>query len=144
MEATPHEAFALFTDEIGLWWRTGTRYWNDPERGVSVRIEPYVGGRFIEVYDVTTGEGLDVGHVTAWEPGERVAFTWTQPDWPDDATTTVEVTFEPAVSGTRVRVEHGGFESIPQALELAGGYDTGWKEVLGWFAGHAIDNGGSG
>jgi hypothetical protein len=34
-----------------------------------VRIEPRVGGRFIEVYDVETDEGFEVGRVTAWEPG---------------------------------------------------------------------------
>ncbi len=34
-----------------------------------MRIEPRVGGRFIEVYDVETDEGFEVGRVTAWEPG---------------------------------------------------------------------------
>ena len=52
--ATPEEAFRIFTDEIGLWWRRGTRYWNDAERGLSVRIEPGVGGRF----GGDPGEGL--------------------------------------------------------------------------------------
>ena len=143
VEATPEDAFAMFTDEIGLWWRTGTPQWNDPERGVSVRIEPYVGGRFVEVYDIDSGEGFEVGRVTAWKPGERLAFTWTQADWPEGAETTVEVSFAPAGGGTRVRLEHGGFENVPGADGFAGRYDAGWKEVLGWFAEHAIDNGGS-
>ena len=47
----------MFTDEIGLWWRRDTPYWNDRERGLSVRIKPYVGGRFVEVYDLETGSG---------------------------------------------------------------------------------------
>ena len=143
VDAAPHEAFTLFTDEIGLWWRTGTRYWNDPERGLSVRIEPYVGGRFVEVYDLDSGDGFEVGRVTAWEPGERVAFTWTQADWPPEAGTTIEVTFAATDGGTRVRLEHSGFDRVPNAEAFAGGYDQGWKEVLGWFAGHATHNGGS-
>ena len=87
VEATPEDAFALFTDEIGLWWRTDTPYWNDRERGLSVRIEPRVGGRFIEVYDVETQSGLEVGRVTAWEPGKRLALTWTQVGWPEGVAT---------------------------------------------------------
>ena len=142
VDATPEDAFALFTDEIGLWWRTGTPYWNDPERGLSVRIEPYVGGRFLEVYDLDTGEGFEVGRVTAWQPGERLAFTWTQADWPAGTETNIEIGFAPADGGTRVRLEHSGFEGVPDAETFAGRYSGGWKEVLGWFAGHATHNGG--
>jgi uncharacterized protein YndB with AHSA1/START domain len=142
VDATPQDAFSLFTDEIGLWWQTGTRYWNDPERGRTVRIEPYVGGRFMEIYDLETGEGFEVGRVTSYEPGERLAFTWTQADWPEGTETAIEITFTSANGGTRVRLEHSGFEAVPNAEAFAGGYDAGWKEVLGWFAGHAHDNGG--
>ena len=134
VEATPEDAFTLFTDEVGLWWRTGTAYWNDPERGVSVRIEPGVGGRFLEVYDLESGDAFEVGRVTAWEPGRRLALTWTQVGWPDGATTDVEVRFEPSDRGTRVRLEQSGFERVPGAEEFAGGYDAGWKELLGWYA----------
>ena len=137
VDAPPDEAFALFTDEIGLWWRRDTPYWNDRERGLSVRIEPYVGGRFVEVQDFETGEGFEVGRVTAWEPGRRLALTWTQVGWPEGATTDVEVTFAAAGDGTRVRLEHRGFERVPEAQAFIAGYDSGWKELLGWFAGHA-------
>ncbi len=132
--ATPAEAFAIFTDEIGLWWRRDTPYWNDPDRGLSVRIEPFVGGRFIEVHDLDAGTGLEVGRVTAWEPGERLGLTWSQVGWPDGVTTDVVVTFAPAAGGTRVRLEHSGFDRVPEGAAFVGGYDQGWKEVLGWFA----------
>ncbi len=134
VEAPPEQAFAIFTDEIGLWWRTDTPYWNDSERGRSVRIEPGVGGRFVEVYDLETGEGFDVGRVTAWEPGRRLALTWTQVGWPEGVATDIEVTFEPVAGGTRVRLEQTGFERVPDAENYIGGYDSGWKDVLGWFA----------
>src|ERR1700760_3151325 len=70
--ASPDETFAMFTDDIGLWWRRDTEYWNDRRRGLSIRIEPGVGGRFIEVYDLDAGTGMEVGRVTAWEPGHRL------------------------------------------------------------------------
>jgi uncharacterized protein YndB with AHSA1/START domain len=134
VEAPPEEAFRIFTDEIGLWWRRDTRYWNDRERGLSIRIEPRLGGRFVEVYDLESGTGLEVGRVTAWKPGERLGLTWTQVGWPIDASTDIEVTFEPTNGGTLVRLEHTGFERVPEAEPYVAGYDAGWKEVLGWFA----------
>lgn len=134
VEATPEEAFAIFTDEIELWWRTDTPYWNDRARGRSVRIEPGIGGRFIEVYDLETGAGFEVGRVTAWEPGRRLGLTWTQVGWPDGVATDIDVTFEPVAAGTRVRLEQTGFERVPDAETFIGGYDSGWKELLGWFA----------
>ena len=134
--ASPEDAFAVFTDEIGLWWRRDTPYWNDPERAVSVRLEPWVGGRFVEVHDVETGEGFEVGRVTTWEPGRRVAFTWTQVGWPADVTTQVEVVFSPTPDGTLIELTHGGFDSVPDAHLYADGYDAGWKALLGWLAEH--------
>jgi uncharacterized protein YndB with AHSA1/START domain len=137
VEASPEEAFALFTEDIGLWWRRDTPYWNDRERGLSVRIEPGEGGRFIEVYELETGSGMEVGRVTAWEPGRRLALTWTQVGWPQGASTQLEITFEPVADGTRVRLQHTGFERVPGAIDFIAGYDSGWKEVLGWYAEHA-------
>ena len=134
VDASPEDAFDMFTSEIGLWWRRDTPYWNDRERGLTVRIEPYVGGRFLEIYDLDTGEGFEVGRVTAWQPGERVAFTWTQVGWPEGASTDVEITFREAGGDTLVRLEQTGFERVPEAESFRAGYSSGWKEVLGWFA----------
>lgn len=133
--ATPEEAFRLFTEEIGLWWRRGTPYWNDTARGLSVRIEPHVGGRFVEIYDLDTGDGYEVGRITSWEPPRRFAMTWTQVGWPDDVATDVEVSFEPTGDRTRVRLVQTGFERVgADATGFRAGYSLGWKEVLGWFA----------
>ena len=44
------------------------------------------------------------------------------------------VTFEPVAEGTLVRLEHSGFERVPDAADALAGYDAGWKEVLGWYA----------
>jgi hypothetical protein len=135
VDATPDEAFRLFTEEVGIWWRRGTRYWNDPERGLSVRIEPGVGGRFVEVYDLERGEGMEVGRITVWEPPRRFAMTWTQVGWPPGVATDIEITFAPVDDGTLVRLEQTGFERVgPEADGFREGYALGWQEVLGWFA----------
>jgi uncharacterized protein YndB with AHSA1/START domain len=137
VDATPDQAFRVFTDEIGFWWRRNTHYWNDPERGLLVRIEPGVGGRFVEVHDPDEGTGFEIGRVTAWEPGRRLGLTWTQAGWPDDVTTDVEVTFDPVGDGTLVRLAHTGFERVgAAAAEARAGYEGGWRELLGWFAEH--------
>jgi uncharacterized protein YndB with AHSA1/START domain len=132
--ASPEEAFRIFTDEIGLWWRRDTPYWNDPDRALSIRIEPRLGGRFLEVYDVERVTGFEAGRVTAWEPGSRLGLTWTQASWPEGVSTDIEVTFEPADGGTLVRLAHTGFERVPDAERSLRRYDGGWKTVLGWFA----------
>lgn len=139
VDATPDAAFRIFTDEIGLWWRTGTRYWNDPERGLYLRIEPGVGGRWIEVYDAETGTGFEVGRVTEWRPGERLGLTWTQSAWPPGRPTDITVTFAPAGdAATRVAIVHSGFERLgPGAAEAGAGYEAGWADVLGWLADHS-------
>jgi uncharacterized protein YndB with AHSA1/START domain len=135
VDASPEEAFRIFTDEIGLWWRRNTPYRNDAEHGLSVRIEPGMGGRFIEVYDLESGTGFEAGRITAWEPGKRLALTWTQVGWPEGAATEIEVTFEPSGEVTVVRLEQTGFERLgPEAARFLEGYSTGWPQVLGWFA----------
>jgi uncharacterized protein YndB with AHSA1/START domain len=131
----PDTAFAVFTADIGTWWKRGTWYWNDPERGQQLRFEPHVGGRLIEVYDTAAGTGFEIGRVLAWEPGKRLVFTWRQGDWGPDESTEVEVRFEPAAGGTRVTVEHRGWDRAPSAEPgTAEGYGQGWGELLGFFA----------
>src|SRR5438445_344452 len=64
----PDTAFAAFTDEIGAWYKTLPHAWNDPERAVEIRFDAGVGGRLIEVWDATTGEGYEMGKILVWEP----------------------------------------------------------------------------
>jgi uncharacterized protein YndB with AHSA1/START domain len=131
----PETAFTVFTTEIGTWWKRGTPYWNDAERGRRLRFEPHVGGRLVEVHDLDNGEGFEIGRVLVWEPGRRLVFTWRQGDWGASETTDVEVRFEPCEQGTRVTVEHGGWERVPSAAPgLRDGYGHGWAELLGFYA----------
>lgn len=131
----PDTAFEVFTADIGAWWKRGTPYWNDAARGRELRFEPRAGGRLLEVHDLETGEGFEIGRVLVWEPGKRLVFTWRQADWGSSESTDVEVRFEPAGSGTRVTVKHGGWDRVASAGPgLSEGYGQGWAELLGFYA----------
>lgn len=131
----PDTAFAIFTGDIGTWWKRGTRYWNDSARGVELRLEPHAGGRLLEVYDQGTGAGFEIGRVLVWEPAKRLVFTWRQDDWAASEFTEVEIRFEPAGSGTRVTVEHGGWDRVStMGPGMSADYSHGWAELLGFYA----------
>jgi DNA-binding transcriptional ArsR family regulator len=94
------------------WWRPNAlfRFTSHPV-GV-VAFEPGLGGRFTETS--ADGEVFEIGRITVWEPGLRLAFTWRQASFAPGQTTEVEVRFEPVGNETRVTVEHRGWETIPQ------------------------------
>jgi uncharacterized protein YndB with AHSA1/START domain len=81
------------------------------------------------------------GYVLAWEPPRRVLLSWHLDDeWevdPDPARAgEVEITFAPEADGTRVTLEHRGFERRPRggriAEEVAGA--GGWGGLLERYA----------
>lgn len=118
----PATAFAAFTEEMDLWWQRGPINFYDASRAVARRCEPGVGGRLLEVYDEATGDALELGRFTVWEPGARLGWRSSL----DDVVT--EVRFEPTAVGTRVRVE----ATVPAGGEDRGG--TSWVRVTpGWF-----------
>lgn len=72
-----HEAFRLFTEEIGSWWPLASHSVGG-ERSRSVEVETRVGGRIVEVF--TDDDGRDAtavwGTVVAWDPPHRLRITW--------------------------------------------------------------------
>jgi uncharacterized protein YndB with AHSA1/START domain len=90
------DAFRLFTERFGDWWPGG-------ETGER-EIEPWRDGKIIE--RTTSGEEREWGTVTAWEPPDRLAFTW-RPGAGADRAGTVEVEFTVEADGTRSRTALG-------------------------------------
>jgi uncharacterized glyoxalase superfamily protein PhnB len=115
-------AFRIFTEELDMWWVRGPINFFDAGRAVEMRCEPGVGGRLLEVYDDSAGDALELGVLTEWEPGKRLAWRSSV----DDVRT--EVVFEGVPGGTSVRV----VARVP-----AGGVDMGgtaWVRVVPkWF-----------
>ena len=123
VKTDPATAFSVFTEEIDCWWVQGPINFYDSSRAYGKRIEPGLGGRIIEVYDRTNGEGLELARITVWEPGSRLAWQSSL----DDVET--EVRFEPSDGGTTiVRVE----ATIPDGGTDRGG--TSWVRMTPvWF-----------
>ena len=56
----------------------------------------------------------EVGRITVWKPGERLALIWRQATFAPDQSTQLDVRFEAVGDQTRVTVEHRGWDEIPQ------------------------------
>lgn len=124
------EAFRIFTTEVGSWWPTET-YSIHGDEVREVVFEERAGG---QVYEVSEGgEKARWATVVAWEPPTRVVLSWEVS--PKTLGTEVEVRFTRDGQGTRVDLEHRGWESVADATERAG-YDSGWGIVLGRYVEH--------
>lgn len=113
----PGTAFAVFTDEMDLWWTRGPINFYDAARAVGMRCEHGVGGRLLELYAPDASDVLELGRITVWEPGRLLAWHSSVDD------VRVEVRFEAVPDGTTVTVA----ATIP-----AGGADRGgtaWVRV---------------
>lgn len=121
----PERAFATYTGRIGEWW--------DPRNTANgatlqaITIEPGVGGRVYATHS-DIGEH-DWGEVTAWEPGLRLAHSFTLAQ---DARHPSEVQVE-FVRGTgcTVRFAHGGWTDANAAARPK---FSEWPAMLDRFA----------
>jgi len=129
----PATAFEVFTEEIGRWWRPGPQNWNNRFRAVGIRIEPGVGGRWLEVHDDPEGV-FECGRITVWEPPSRFVFLYQDVGHDIDGTE-VEVRFEALAGRTRVTIEHRGWQVVPDdiAAEKRRLKKAGWGHILGWY-----------
>lgn len=108
----PSTAFRLFTDEVDAWWARGPKNRFRALWAGIMRFEPGVGGRLMEIYDEETCDAYEVGRIRVWEPGRRLLLDWRLPNFAPDEITEVEISFEPVEGGTRVTVEHRGWEAL--------------------------------
>ena len=122
VDFAPAEAFELFTTRIASWWPVGTHSYGGDDV-TDVVLEPRAGGR---LYEVTAAGEQEWGSVLAWEPPDLVVIDW---QIGEARGTEVEVRFSPEGAGTRVDLEHRGFEES----DPRGRYDGGWDIVLAPF-----------
>jgi uncharacterized protein YndB with AHSA1/START domain len=120
-------AFEAFTADLGSWWPLASKSVSMDE-AATVVVEPGVGGR---VYERERNEEEHVwGEVLAWEPPSRFAFSW-HPGRAAETSQVVEVHFTAIEGGTRVELEHRGWERLvgPDG-EIPDHFDSGWDEAL--------------
>lgn len=147
----PATAFEVFTGEIGDWWESAQRLRSGAGPRVSIgrgpghtgtlRFEPGANGRLLEVYDDAEGDPFEVGRVLVWKPAHRLVFQWRQGNFRPGQVTEVEVRFEVLGAGTRITLEHRGFDALSADHSARHGLGTGeaftrmmvgfWSEVLG-------------
>lgn len=135
--APPDRAFRVFTERFGEWWPLSdySIVVDEGIEGVSATsavIEGRVGGRMYEIR--SDGTEADWGKVTVWEPGARLVLAW-KPNRLPQPFTEVEVRFTAEGDGTRVDLEHRGWEQLgDRAAQARVQYDMGWPGVLDRFA----------
>jgi uncharacterized protein YndB with AHSA1/START domain len=127
VDCAVEEAFRIFTSDALSWW---------PVEGHSIAgkvseivFEPRVGG---EVYEVAeSGERGHWADVLEWDPPHRLLLAWNVRNREGELTE-VEVRFAPEDGGTRVELEHRGWERVATSAEgKRDSYDGGWSYVLG-------------
>lgn len=119
--ASPQRAFEAFTAEIGQWWVPNPLFALTPRGDGRLRFEPGEGGRLVTT--LPNGKDFEVGRISVWEPGKRLALSWRQATFAPGMATEVEVRFEPVGEETRVTVEHRGWDTVPQAHAARHGLD---------------------
>ncbi len=133
-------AFALFTGRIADWWPSAGVTGGDPvARPGTVVLEPRPHGKIYRRHDDGSIEFW--GDVQVWEPPHRLVLVW-QPAGGMSAPTEVEVLFTPADDGTRVELEHRGWDRLgDHATTARTEYDTHWDDVLRTYAAAGHENG---
>ena len=93
-----------------------------------VALEPRLGGRIYE--RGTDGTEHEWGEITVWEPPERLGYLWHLLRDRADATD-VEISFRAHGSGTRVEIEHRGWERLGADADLwRTRNQVGWSTLL--------------
>jgi uncharacterized protein YndB with AHSA1/START domain len=110
--ASPTRTFAAFTGEIGEWWCPNGLFRFTDLAGARLAFEPNPPERLVEIG--TDGARFEIGPVTVWDPPRRLVFGWSQAGFPAGRSTEVSVRFDAVGHGTRVTVEHFGWDAVPQ------------------------------
>ena len=136
VDCSVDHAFHTFTEGIGSWWPLQTHSISVMDQGQAppetAIVEPQAGGRLYErTHD---GRECDWGSVLVWEPPSRLVIEWRVN--PANPRTEVEVRFVPDGDGTRVELEHRGWERFAagRGPVARSSYEEGWDTVLGAYA----------
>jgi uncharacterized protein YndB with AHSA1/START domain len=109
------------------------RWW-----GEHVRLEPRLGGRFVERHrdlgrDLGRGgtrNAVTTGSIIAWDPPNELALSWSDDNW--TAATELRITLEDVDEGCVILLDHGGWERLPEKhrAALIEAHADGWARHL--------------
>ena len=127
---SPELAFDLWTKRISTWWPSDHTVSGRDD--LTIVLEAGVGGRIFE--RTPTGDELEWGEVTEWDPPHHLSYLWHLRADRRDATY-VSVRFvrtEP--DGTAVHIEHDGWERLgSRAGERRERNLGGWQSLVPHF-----------
>jgi len=130
------EVFALFTDRLDTWWPLATHSiaadtFENRVTAEAIVFERHAGGRVLE--RMSDGAEAPWGTILAWEPPARFVMSWYPGKEPSEATE-LEVRFTAEGKGTRVDLEHRGWEIFgTDGQQTRDSYNGGWPKVLGYY-----------
>lgn len=131
----PERAFDTFVQQMDIWWpRRGVfPYSFAPEgtRPLHIRFEPQLGGRYYETF--LDGSEYVIGRINAYEPPDRLGYTWRDPTWHSE--TQIELAFIAEGDGARVSYQQDGFADAGLP-DLAAYYRIGCRQTLSAYAAH--------
>ena len=134
----PATAFEVFTNEVDAWWKHGPRFRTGREGESRIRFEPGVAGRLIEAFD-EDADPFVLGRITVWEPSKQLVFQMGGRDFAQGEETEVDVRFEAVAQGTRVTVEHRGWDAFPANHPVRHGLMGGaFTSMMGAFWGDLL------
>jgi uncharacterized protein YndB with AHSA1/START domain len=126
-----HETFAVFTRQIGAWWPLPTHGMFGADAGAITFEDGHLVERAVD------GRTCVWGEVLQWDPPHLLVLTW-HPGRDSGDASEVEVRFTPSDGGgTRVELEHRGWERFGESAVLRRhGYvgPGAWGHVLDHFA----------
>ena len=129
LRAAPARAFDFFARDMTRWWPLA-QFHTGPDP-VDCAIEPQVGGRVFE--RAADGRETVWGTVLAYDPPQRLAFSWTIGGLSAEQAQLIELSFAPEGQGTRVVLTHSGWEKLGDAAKAAAlreRYDRGWATLI--------------
>jgi uncharacterized protein YndB with AHSA1/START domain len=135
----PDRAFDLFTARMNDWWPHAALPGAAPTAAAgTVVLEPGTHGR---VYRRVADQTVEVwGEVRVWEPPHRLVLTWQAVPGAGNPTE-IEIQFTPQGEGTRVDLEHRGWDQLgAQASPRRAQYESGWDDAFTAYAAASRDN----
>ena len=129
VDCSPGHAFETWTARFGSWWPASHSVTGRDD--LDIVLETRLGGRIFE--RTPAGEEHDWGEVTIWEPPRRLGYLWHLRRDRADATD-VEIRFLRSGAGTRVEIEHTGWERLgAEGQSWRDRNRGGWESLLPHF-----------
>ena len=127
VECPAGHAFDTWTERATSWWPPAHTVSHEP--GARIVFEPRVGGRIFE--RTASGREIEWGQIVEWDPPRRLRYLWRIATEAKNATD-VEIAFsEVGEDGTRVDIEHGGWDRLGDIGESwRDANHAGWDGVL--------------